>query len=263
MRVVVFTSRPALRQTTWWSAIHDTPEVTSVLLCERRAQDRSRALKLRKAIARYGPLYIPWRILRITSSSGVGVPAPGGRERASVSVHECDDINGPDVAAAISAFAPDIGLSIGAPRLARSIFTLPRLGTLNLHLGKVPHYRGTTPAFWEMVHGESEVGATIHFVTEELDGGPVLIADTAPIEHSDRLWDVEQRVSALGAALIGPALKRIAAGAVDPVAQPAGFSVNPAPSVMDRARLAVSLFLRRARRRESPSGAEARSSQSH
>ena len=64
------------------------------------------------------------------------------------------DLHAAETRALLQAFAPDLGLSLAAPILPRALFSVPRLGTLNLHKGRVPEYRGMPPAFWELWNGQ-------------------------------------------------------------------------------------------------------------
>lgn len=84
------------------------------------------------------------------------------------------DLRGPECRTAIAAFAPDLGVVVATPILPPSVFNLPALGCVNLHLGKAPEYRGSSPGFREMMAGEREVGVTVHRVTDVLDGGEIL-----------------------------------------------------------------------------------------
>jgi len=49
----------------------------------------------------------------------------------------------------------------------------PKLGMYNIHFGKLPHYRGASPVFWQMKNMEPTLGLAIHELTEEMDSGPV------------------------------------------------------------------------------------------
>jgi len=79
---------------------------------------------------------------------------------------------------------PDLGVIAGTYILKESVFSVPRLGSINLHSGKVPEYRGAAPAFWELYNGESEVGVTIHRVAAEVDAGVVLSQETFPLDSA-------------------------------------------------------------------------------
>jgi hypothetical protein len=74
----------------------------------------------------------------------------------------------------ISEFQPDLGIALAAPILKPALFEIPRLGTINLHKGKLPYYRGMPPAFWEFYYDEREVGCTVHRVARGLDTGATL-----------------------------------------------------------------------------------------
>lgn len=84
------------------------------------------------------------------------------------------DIHAPEVVAEIRALAPDLGASYGSPILKPVLFELPTLGTLGIHHGKVPEYRGKKTTFWAMYHGEPEVGVTIQKINAGLDTGQIV-----------------------------------------------------------------------------------------
>jgi methionyl-tRNA formyltransferase len=88
----------------------------------------------------------------------------------------------PQCVAAIRASKPDLGVVVGTYVLREEVFGIPRLGSINLHTGKVPEYRGAAPVFWELYNGEGEVGITIHGVVAALDAGPVFLQETFPLD---------------------------------------------------------------------------------
>ena len=72
--------------------------------------------------------------------------------------------------------------------LSREIFGIPRIGTVNVHLGIAPQYRGTNNIFWPLYNRDYEhIGLTLHFVNEGLDGGPMIAQapPDAPKRHQD------------------------------------------------------------------------------
>ena len=62
-----------------------------------------------------------------------------------------------------------------------------RTGTINVHHGAVPEYRGGPPVFWELRDGLDAVGFTIHLIDAGIDTGPVLAAGEVPIERRSTL----------------------------------------------------------------------------
>jgi methionyl-tRNA formyltransferase len=81
----------------------------------------------------------------------------------------------------------DLGVLAGTYILRDTVFALPRYGSINLHTGKLPEYRGSAPAFWEMYNGEPEVGITIHQVESELDAGGVYQQERFPLDLAPRM----------------------------------------------------------------------------
>jgi folate-dependent phosphoribosylglycinamide formyltransferase PurN len=86
----------------------------------------------------------------------------------------------------LDAMAPDLGVVVGTHILRGEIFSRPRLGSINLHLGAAPEFRGSSPGFFEMLEGVPEVGVTVHRVTDTLDGGNILLQERFPLDIAPR-----------------------------------------------------------------------------
>ncbi|MGH7527812.1 MAG: formyltransferase family protein, partial [Gemmatimonadales bacterium] len=82
----------------------------------------------------------------------------------------------------LRASAPHLGVVADTYRLLPAVFSIPRMGCVNLHLGKLPEFRGASPGFYELLEGVDEVGVTIHRVTGALDGGSILRQETFPLD---------------------------------------------------------------------------------
>jgi len=93
-----------------------------------------------------------------------------------------EDFGAPEAIAQIRSLGADLGVVAGTYILRESVFALPRLGSINLHSGKAPEYRGAAPGFWELYNGDPEVGITIHRVTTRLDAGHILRQETFPLD---------------------------------------------------------------------------------
>ena len=61
------------------------------------------------------------------------------------------------------------------------MFSTPAHGTINVHHGAVPEYRGGPPLFWELADGRDTVGFTINRIDAGIDTGPVLATGEVPI----------------------------------------------------------------------------------
>ncbi len=68
---------------------------------------------------------------------------------------------------------------------------------LNVHPSLLPKYRGLHTHRRALEAGESKHGASVHFVTEELDGGPVVLQAVVPVFENDDAQSLSARVQAL------------------------------------------------------------------
>ncbi|HOV86315.1 MAG TPA: methionyl-tRNA formyltransferase [Syntrophobacteraceae bacterium] len=58
--------------------------------------------------------------------------------------------------------------------LPQGVLTVAPLGVVNLHPSLLPAYRGRAPINWAILHGERELGLTVHFVDEGMDTGDII-----------------------------------------------------------------------------------------
>lgn len=166
----------------------DLPEVTSVTVFTTpyRTKQRRGLDKLRWMVAHDGVLGVAaaamGRLARPFRSSRKARPRPSPQLPPGVQHLHFEDFHSPDCLAALRSAEPDLGVLAGVYILGEPVFEIPRLGSINLHTGKVPEYRGSAPAFWELYNGESEVGVTVHQVTTDLDAGAIIRQKVLPLD---------------------------------------------------------------------------------
>ncbi len=152
------------------------------LLLDEGAAAGSTARRLRK-LRRFGPTpFLTGRRLARLYHRTLVVDRPRP-EAFGVPVRRVGDPNLPAGRAALREFDPDLAVSLVNRPLVEETFSLPPLGTINVHLGSVPDYRGGVPLFWELAEGRQAVGFTIHRVDAGLDTGAVLAWGEVPIER--------------------------------------------------------------------------------
>ncbi|MBL6706551.1 MAG: hypothetical protein ISQ06_10585 [Planctomycetaceae bacterium] len=102
----------------------------------------------------------------------------------------------------IREFSPDVLLVCVAPILRPNIFTIPPHGTINVHHGLVPFYRGEHTLFWPLYYREyDQVGVTVHYVDEGVDTGKVLACGCPEIRQEDNEASVTARSTRLAVRL--------------------------------------------------------------
>jgi folate-dependent phosphoribosylglycinamide formyltransferase PurN len=103
--------------------------------------------------------------------------------RLSDRIHPVRDIHHEEVLARVRALAPDLGLIYGSPILKAELFEIPTLGTLGIHHGKAPEYRGKKTTFWAMYDGEKTAGVTVQKINAGLDTGEIVKQGEVTIDH--------------------------------------------------------------------------------
>ena len=95
----------------------------------------------------------------------------------------------------IDSYQPDLVVLAGFMRILTTTFTRHYAGRmLNIHPSLLPKYQGLHTHQRVLDAGEAEHGVTVHFVTEELDGGPAVIQAQISIESVDDAVSLAKRV---------------------------------------------------------------------
>ncbi|WBX86004.1 polysaccharide deacetylase family protein [Sphingosinicella microcystinivorans] len=159
-------------------------------------------------VRKHGWRWIPYQFREVLRLSRPTKPHRGGSAGGGVDVRveRVSNINAASTIETVRAFAPDLGLSLAAPILKPGLFDVPVQGTLNIHKGKLPDYRGMPPAFWEIWNGAGEVGITVHKVEAGLDTGPVLIEESIPVEPHSTPTGLRVRLDEIGVRIMADAV---------------------------------------------------------
>ncbi|MBY6064807.1 phosphoribosylglycinamide formyltransferase [Pseudidiomarina sediminum] len=95
----------------------------------------------------------------------------------------------------VDSYQPDVVVLAGFMRILTAEFTQHYHGRmLNIHPSLLPKYRGINTHQRALDNGDIEHGVSVHFVTEELDGGPVILQARVPVFENDSADDLQQRV---------------------------------------------------------------------
>lgn len=95
----------------------------------------------------------------------------------------------------IDAFNPKLVVLAGFMRILSADFVRHYEGRLlNIHPSLLPKYKGMHTHQRALDAGDREHGCSVHFVTEELDGGPLVVQAVVPVESGDSAQTLAQRV---------------------------------------------------------------------
>lgn len=129
----------------------------------------------------------------------------------------------------------DLQIVVAFRMLPEVVWNMPRLGTFNLHASLLPQYRGAAPINWAVINGDRETGITTFFLKHEIDTGRVIQQVKVPIEDTDNVGDVHDKLMLLGGKLVTETVDNIIAGTITAVEQDEmlaeGEVLRPAPKI--------------------------------
>jgi len=117
----------------------------------------------------------------------------------------------------------DLGVLYGTNIIRDTVFSIPRLGSINIHQGLAPFYRGGPTVFWELFNDEREIGITVHFVAAKVDTGDIILQETVKLDYDfskyglnyeEFLADFRASLVGLSSRLLAEAVRQIAGGTI-------------------------------------------------
>jgi folate-dependent phosphoribosylglycinamide formyltransferase PurN len=182
-------------------------------------------------------------------------------EKLNIPVHFLSNYHAEESIALMRSVKADLGIVWGTNILKESVFKIPRLGSINIHQGLAPLYRGGPPVFWELHNGEREVGVTVHFVEAKVDTGEILAQETLPLVYDYSyglkfeafIADYRVRMTKHCVRLMAGAVRMIADGSARPRPQDVSLGTRyRLPVKREKDELRRRLRLRRLERRPTP-----------
>lgn len=195
-------------------------EIIGAIVDVGTASDRGRQLRRLRAWRRHGgDRYMLWRCW--LEVQGRIDPQPRESyvhtlgdlgDMFGFSVAQVPSVNSPEAREALAGLNADLGISVGNRVIQESTFSIPRLGMVNLHHGRMPDYRGGPAAFWEIYNQERAMGVSVHQIDAQLDHGALLgAAEVSLVEEDDQRAAME-RIYAVDFQVMGDVVASIADG---------------------------------------------------
>jgi methionyl-tRNA formyltransferase len=132
-------------------------------------------------------------------------------------------------------FDAEIFVVVAFRMLPVEVWSMPRLGSINLHGSLLPQYRGAAPINWAVINGEKETGVTTFFIQKDIDTGSILFSEKLAIEPTDTAGDIHDKLMGIGAGLVSKTLDSIERRQVRAVQQSQLIGKNdvlkPAPKI--------------------------------
>ena len=104
----------------------------------------------------------------------------------------------------------DIFVVVAFRMMPKVLFSMPRLGTFNLHASLLPDYRGAAPINYAVINGETKTGVTTFFINEKIDEGNILLQAETEILSEDNAGTLHDKLMLIGAKLVVKTLDDLA-----------------------------------------------------
>lgn len=104
--------------------------------------------------------------------------------------------------AQLAALNGDLFIVVAFRMLPKVVWSMPALGTFNLHASLLPDYRGAAPINHVIINGETRTGVTTFLLDEEIDTGDILFQQSINIEPEDNFGSLHDKLMTIGANLV-------------------------------------------------------------
>lgn len=120
---------------------------------------------------------------------------------------------------ALQSLQADLFVVVAFRMLPEVVWSMPPLGTINLHGSLLPAYRGAAPINRAIMNGESETGITTFFLQQEIDTGSIILQKSIAIEENETAGELHDRMMNTGAETLKETVDLIASEKADAVKQ--------------------------------------------
>jgi len=114
---------------------------------------------------------------------------------------------------------PDLFVVVAFRMMPVSLWSIPNLGTINLHGSLLPKYRGAAPIQRAIQHGEQITGLTTFLIKEEIDTGDLLLQQEIKIEPNEAFGELYDKMKKLGGPLLVRTINALQSGEIVPMSQ--------------------------------------------
>ncbi len=130
----------------------------------------------------------------------------------------------------------DLQIVVAFRMLPEVVWSMPPLGTLNLHASLLPQYRGAAPINHAIMNGEKKTGLTTFLIDNKIDTGKILMQEAVEIGDDENVGQLHDKMKVKGALLVLKTVERITKGEITPKNQTEligqDLLIRPAPKIL-------------------------------
>ena len=149
----------------------------------------------------------------------------------NIPVLQPTNLKAPGFIEELKSYHANLQIVVAFRMLPEVVWSMPTLGTFNLHASLLPQYRGAAPINWAIINGETETGITTFFLQHEIDTGSIIFQEKESITEQDTIGSLYERLMYKGAQLVLKTVKAIEAGNYPSVPQTIDKEIKHAPKI--------------------------------
>lgn len=136
----------------------------------------------------------------------------------------------------LSSYKADLFIVVAFRMLPEAVWSMPPMGTFNLHASLLPQYRGAAPINHALINGEKETGLTSFLLDKEIDTGAILLQKKLEITDDETAGTLHDKLMLLGNEVVVDTIKIIEEGRVNAesqemIIQRDNLVLKPAPKI--------------------------------
>jgi UDP-4-amino-4-deoxy-L-arabinose formyltransferase/UDP-glucuronic acid dehydrogenase (UDP-4-keto-hexauronic acid decarboxylating) len=141
-------------------------------------------------------------------------------ESMGMPVYYPEDVNKQEWVDIIRGLSPDVILSCYYRNMIKEdILAIPRLAALNLHGSLLPAYRGRCPVNWQIIHGETKGGITLHHMVKKADAGDIVAQKEIDISETDTAFTLFKKMESAAYDLLKEFMPKVMDGTAPRIPQ--------------------------------------------
>lgn len=140
-------------------------------------------------------------------------------EEHNLLLHQPENLKDESFISSLSQLEADLFVVVAFRMMPKIVWSMPKMGTFNLHASLLPQYRGAAPINWAIINGESYTGVTTFLIDDKIDTGNILMYEKAEINPNDNAGTLHDKLMLLGKDLVLKTIDNLQNNSLEPTKQ--------------------------------------------
>jgi len=127
-------------------------------------------------------------------------------------IYQPESLKSEDFLNDMRALNADLFVVVAFKMLPRVLWSIPSIGTINIHASLLPQYRGAAPINWAIINGEKKTGVTSFLINDVIDTGNILLQKEIAIEDDETAGTLHDKLQVLGSELLIDTIQLLSSG---------------------------------------------------